>query len=73
MKHESTKNELMSERLEVYEKLHPYGEQDSRGNSIASLRINLRFTPYERLVKADADAKGIHELHMRSSQPPQAP
>jgi hypothetical protein len=39
-----------------------YGEQDEWGNSIASLRNNLKLTPLERLIKADRDLKSLNKL-----------
>jgi hypothetical protein len=39
-----------------------YGEQDEWGNSIASLRNNLRLTPLERLIRADRFGKSVNEL-----------
>jgi hypothetical protein len=41
----------------VHEIKHPYGEQDEWGNSLASLRNNLRLTPLERLRKAEDAAQ----------------
>ena len=39
-----------------------YGEQDEWGNSIASLRNNLRLTYEERLIRATEGARAIHAL-----------
>ena len=39
-----------------------YGEQDEWGNSIASLRNNLRLSPLERLIRADRAGKSLNEL-----------
>jgi hypothetical protein len=36
-----------------------FGEQDSYGNSLASLRINLQLTPIERLRKAERAARFV--------------
>ena len=47
---------------EVHEDRKPYGEQDAWGNDIGSLRLNLRLTPLERLVKADAATKNLYAL-----------
>ena len=38
------------------------GEQDAWGNSIANLRINLKLTPIERILKAERAARGLAEL-----------
>ena len=43
----------------VAETRNPYGEQDEWGNSIASLRANLRLTPLERLRKAERFARFV--------------
>lgn len=58
--------ELMAESHEkdpatdrVAETRNPYGEQDAWGNSIGSLRANLRLTPLERLRKADRFAEFV--------------
>lgn len=55
-----------SERGEQTQKVaeirSPYGEQDEWGNSIASLRINLKLTPLERLRKAEQAARSVQEL-----------
>lgn len=36
---------------------HPYGEQDAYGNSVGSLRENLKLTPIERLRRAERAAR----------------
>ena len=46
----------------VHETRSQYGEQDAWGNSIDSLRINLKLTHLERLIKADRAAKSLHLL-----------
>lgn len=42
---------------EVHEDRAKYGEQDAWGNSIGSLRLNLKMTPIERLRKAESFAR----------------
>jgi hypothetical protein len=43
----------------VRETVTPYEAQDAWGNSIASLRANLRLTPLERLRKAEQLAQFV--------------
>ncbi|MBS1716092.1 MAG: hypothetical protein JST30_17325 [Armatimonadetes bacterium] len=47
---------------EVREAKHPYGEQDAWGNSVDSLRANLKLTPTERLRKAERAARAALRL-----------
>jgi len=52
----------MDESDKVREAPSPYGEQDAYGNSVDSLRLNLKLTPLERLIKAETAAKGLLRL-----------
>jgi hypothetical protein len=52
----------MEKPKQAKEQRRDYGEQDEWGNSIASLRANLRLTPIERIRKAEASAKAVAEL-----------
>lgn len=51
-----------SEPQVVHESPRDYGEQDAWGNSIGSLRLNLKLTPLERLRKAEAASRSLHNL-----------
>lgn len=46
----------------VREEKSPYGEQDAWGNSVDSLRLNLKLTPLERLRRAEHAAKEVIKL-----------
>ena len=46
----------------VQETRRKYEEQDQWGNSIASLRSNLRLTMLERLQRAEANLSNLEEL-----------
>ena len=52
----------MSEPKHAKEERRDYGEQDEWGNSIASLRANLRLTPLERLRRAEQAHNSLREL-----------
>lgn len=52
----------MEDGDQVRETRRDYGEQDEWGNSIASLRANLKLTPLERLRKAENAARSLREL-----------
>ena len=52
----------MSEPKRAKEERRDYGEQDEWGNSIASLRANLRLTPLERLRRAEQAHNSLREL-----------
>ena len=41
---------------------HGYGEQDANGIDISNLRINLRLTPRERLLKHQKALKLVKEV-----------
>jgi hypothetical protein len=47
---------------EVAERRQKYGEQDAWGNSVDSLRANLRLTPIERLRRLERAANSLLEL-----------
>ncbi|MEO7453292.1 MAG: hypothetical protein ABIV13_00840 [Fimbriimonadales bacterium] len=52
----------MSDSKRAKEERRDYGEQDEWGNSIASLRANLRLTPLERIRKAEAFARSVFKI-----------
>jgi hypothetical protein len=52
----------MSEPKRAKEERRDYGEQDEWGNSIASLRANLKLTPLERIRKAEAFARFVFKI-----------
>jgi hypothetical protein len=52
----------MSDAKGAKEQRRDYGEQDEWGNSIASLRANLKLTPTERIRRADAFARSVAKI-----------
>ena len=41
---------------------HCYGEQDESGTDLSTIRENLKLSPEERLLRADAQTAGLREL-----------
>jgi hypothetical protein len=52
----------MSDAKRANEQRRDYGEQDEWGNSIASLRANLKLTPIERIRKAEQSQRELNRL-----------
>jgi hypothetical protein len=52
----------MSDAKGAKEQRRDYGEQDEWGNSIASLRANLKLTPIERIRKAEQSQRELNRL-----------
>ena len=70
MYHEASYNESMMTSEEYLAKMRDpkwYGEQDENGVDLSLIRENLKLTPEERLLKADAGRRSAVE-HMEHAR-----